>query len=215
MNRTLFSKMTVTKFSLVFSGCLATFLIWECTTVICLVNDKVTAQPATTATTRPTATGYNATQKTEVVGSQHSFACGNVSHSCSGYCSFCEDIYGKPTMDCLSTLLEFICLPHFNDSMKSLSMTDWCVWDKVSSLYSTFSLCSEEISDCLIIPWPNSLVETMFVNIHSEYFIKCPTEEFSDPPPAIVFALVITPICLIPVMVSLVVLKTKNGDGTS
>lgn len=83
------------------------------------------------------------------------------------------------------------------------------------SLYSNLSLCTEEISDCLLIPWPNSLVERKFVDLHAEYFKDCPTEELSDPPPAIVFALVITPICLIPIMVSLVVLKTKNGDGSS
>lgn len=83
------------------------------------------------------------------------------------------------------------------------------------SLYSNLSLCTEEMSDCLQIPWPNPLVEDFFVDIHSAYFKECPTEEFSDPTPATVFALVITPICLIPVMVSLVVLKTKNGDGSS
>lgn len=95
-----------------------------------------------------------------------------------------------------------------------------CIWLlfhilPVSSLYSNLSFCTENKSDCLRIPWPNPLVEQIFVDIHSKYFKECPTEEFSDPPPAVIFALVITPICLIPVMVSLVVLKTKNGDGNS
>lgn len=94
------------------------------------------------------------------------------------------------------------------------SSTKWCVWGNVSGLYNDLSLCTEEISDCLLIPWPNPLVEQTFLDIHSQYFEDCPSEELSDPPPAIIFALVITPICLIPVMVSLVVLKTKNGDGT-
>lgn len=66
-----------------------------------------------------------------------------------------------------------------------------------------------------MVPWPNPFVEELFVDIHTTFFRDCPTEELSDPPPAIVFALVISPICLIPVMVSLVVLKTKNGDGSS
>lgn len=83
------------------------------------------------------------------------------------------------------------------------------------SSYSNLSLCTEDIFDCLLVPWPNPFVEQIFVDIHTEFFRDCPTEELSDPPPAIVFALVITPICLIPVMVSLVVLKTKNGDGSS
>lgn len=83
------------------------------------------------------------------------------------------------------------------------------------SSYSNLSLCTEDIFDCLLMPWPNPFVEEIFVDIHTKFFRDCPTEELSDPPPAIVFALVITPICLIPVMVSLVVLKTKNGDGSS
>lgn len=83
------------------------------------------------------------------------------------------------------------------------------------SSYSNLSLCTEDIFDCLLVPWPNPFVEEIFVKIHTTFFRDCPTEELSDPPPAIIFALVITPICLIPVMVSLVVLKTKNGDGSS
>lgn len=131
------------------------------------------------------------------------------------YCSFCSAVDGEPSMYCLSVLFEHLCLNNFKRAMASLNRTDWCVWSNVSGMYSNLSMCTEEISDCLLIPWPNPLVEQTFVDIHSTYFKDCPTEELSDPPPAIVFALVITPICLIPVMVSLVVLKTKNGDGSS
>lgn len=115
-------------------------------------------------------------------------------------------------MDCLNHLLDQLCLKPFSASMNG-SNTGWCDWDSVSGLYSEFSHCTETASDCLTIPWPNPLVQEMFLDIHSKYFQDCPSEELSDPPPAIVFALVITPICLIPVMVSLVVFKTKNGDG--
>ncbi|XP_068433959.1 receptor activity-modifying protein 2 isoform X3 [Clinocottus analis] len=144
-----------------------------------------------------------------------SFACGNNSHYCNDYCSLCDEFYGAPTMSCLSTLLKRLCLDNFYTTMTSLNSTDWCTWSNVSGLYSNLSLCTEEISDCLEIPWPNPLMEQIFVNIHSSFFKDCPSEELSDPPPVIVFALVITPICLIPVMVGLVVLKTKNGDGSS
>ncbi|XP_041813133.1 receptor activity-modifying protein 2 isoform X2 [Chelmon rostratus] len=143
------------------------------------------------------------------------FACGNNSHNCQKFCTICDDFFGEPTMDCLSKLLDHLCLYNYEVKMASINSSDWCVWGNVSGLYSNLSLCTEEISDCLLIPWPNPLVEQTFVNIHSRFFKDCPTEELSDPPPVIVFALVITPICLIPVMVSLVVLKTKNGDGSS
>ncbi|XP_014842002.1 PREDICTED: uncharacterized protein LOC106929695 isoform X1 [Poecilia mexicana] len=213
MNRALFSKMTVTRFSLVFSCCLVTLLIWGCTNVICLDNDNATVQLLTTTTVKTT--GYNETQTMDnkISGHQLQFPCLNDPY-CHSVCKICEDHPGKPPMECLSYLFDDY-LHLFNNQMSSLNSTDWCVWDKVSSFYSDFSTYTENISDCLGIPWPNSLVEKLFVNIHAAYFKSCPTEEFSDPPPGIVFALVITPICLIPVMVSLVVIKTKNGDGTS
>ncbi|KAG7249880.1 hypothetical protein CRUP_026280, partial [Coryphaenoides rupestris] len=81
--------------------------------------------------------------------------------------------------------------------------------------YNNFTVCTEEIAECLLIPWPNPLVEGIFVGIHRAYFHNCPTEELSDPPPSIVLALVMTPICLIPIMVVLVVLKSKNTDGSA
>ncbi|KAM4716600.1 receptor activity-modifying protein 2 isoform 2-T2 [Anableps anableps] len=209
MNRALFSKMTVTRFSLVFSGCLVPLLICGCTAVISLDNNKATMELVTTTT--GTTTEHITTQAMEVFGTQLQFPCEN----CCQFLKICEKYFEGPSMMCLSTLIEHICQSVFNNSMNSLNTTDWCIWDKVSSLYSNFSICTEELSDCLLIPWPNSMVEELFVDIHSEFFKTCPTEEFGDPPPAIIFALVITPICLIPVMVSLVVLKTKNGDGTS
>ncbi|XP_034395933.1 receptor activity-modifying protein 2 isoform X2 [Cyclopterus lumpus] len=211
-NRALSGKMTATSFSLMISGCFLNLLIWGCTTVVCLVDEKLAPQPATTI-------GYHSTEMTAANAthgdSTLSFTCGNHSHNCMAYCSLCDQFYGAPTTICLSDLLDHLCLHKFYTTMTSLNSTDWCTWSNVSGLYSNLSLCTEEISDCLEIPWPNPLVEQTFVNIHSKFFKDCPSEELSDPPPVIVFALVITPICLIPVMVSLVVLKTKNGDGSS
>lgn len=103
-------------------------------------------------------------------------------------------------------------------NVKYLEVSELSIKMSLSSLcsfYSKLSNCTEEISDCLLIPWPNRLVEHKFVEIHADFFKDCPSEELSDPAPVIVFALVITPICLIPAMVSLVVLKTKNGDGSA
>ncbi|XP_018557832.1 receptor activity-modifying protein 2 isoform X2 [Lates calcarifer] len=210
-DRALSGKMTATRFSLMFSGCFVTLLIWGCTTVDGLVDEQLAAQPATTI-------GYHSietmTANTTFGESALPFACGN-SHHCVEICKACNYMFGGPTMECLSVLLGHLCLNKFETAMTSLNSTDWCTWGNVRASYSDLSLCTEEMSDCLFIPWPNPLVEDTFVNIHSKFFKDCPTEELSDPPPVIVFALVITPICLIPVMVSLVVFKTKNGDGSS
>uniref|UniRef100_A0A8C4HQK7 Receptor (G protein-coupled) activity modifying protein 2 n=2 Tax=Dicentrarchus labrax TaxID=13489 RepID=A0A8C4HQK7_DICLA len=204
--------MTAPSFSLIFSGYFVALLIWGCTTVVCLVDENVAMQPVTTI-------GYDSTKmmiaNTTNGQSTLPFACGNNSHLCMDYCEICPSFFGGPTMECLSFMFDSVCLQNFKKSMASLNNTEWCIWRNVSGLYSTLSYCTEEISDCLLIPWPNPLVEKTFVDIHAEFFKDCPTEELSDPPPSIIFALVITPICLIPIMVSLVVLKTKNGDGSS
>ncbi|KAM6957152.1 receptor activity-modifying protein 2 [Aplochiton taeniatus] len=118
-------------------------------------------------------------------------------------------------MECYDHSFKFMCYEKFRNGMTTINSTDWCIWSKVRSLYNKFTLCTEEIAECLLIPWPNPLVEQTFVEIHTSYFLDCPSEELTDPPPGVVFALVMTPICLIPVMVILVVLKTKNGDGSS
>ncbi|XP_035470461.1 receptor activity-modifying protein 2 isoform X2 [Scophthalmus maximus] len=205
------AKMTANSFSLVSAGCFLTHLLWGRATVDGLVDELLAVQPATT-------TGYHSTEMTTANTtygeSTLPFACGNNSHRCTEICNFCSEMYGAPTMDCLSTLLSHLCVSTFESSMVSLNSTDRCIWGNVRGLYSNLSLCTEEMSDCLLIPWPNPLVEDTFVDIHSRFFKDCPTEEHGDPPPVVMFALVMTPICLIPVMVSLVVLKTMNGDDS-
>ncbi|KAM9394532.1 receptor activity-modifying protein 2 [Pholidichthys leucotaenia] len=193
-----------------------TLFIFGFTAVFCLHHDTVTVHPTTPISYHSTETTItNATGEHHLSFDNMSFDCGSNSLYCSHMCFTCHVLFGKPTMECLSSLLNYYCLEHFEIEMTSKNSTDWCIWANVYRLYNNASQCTENISDCLMIPWPNPLVERIFVDIHTKYFKDCPSEELSDPPPAIVFALVITPICLIPVMVSLVVLKTKNGDGGS
>ncbi|XP_046893784.1 receptor activity-modifying protein 2 isoform X2 [Hypomesus transpacificus] len=139
-------------------------------------------------------------------------SCGKKNYTyCEKYCEHCVDIALE---DCYSIFLDYYYLP-FVQSMTVLNSTERCIWSNVRSHYNIFTLGTEDSADCLQIPWPNSQVEHYFVDIHALFFKDCPTEALSDPPPGIVFALVMTPISLIPVMVILVVLKTKNGDGSS
>ncbi|RXN31487.1 receptor activity-modifying 1-like protein [Labeo rohita] len=143
-------------------------------------------------------------------GGGGTIGCGN-KIICEAYCSVCGPL---KTQDCYELLVHW-CKYTFDLAMGSMNSTDWCSLEKVKSAYNNFTLCTETIADCLLLPWPNQLVEHMFVDIHTTYFQECPTEALRDPPPSIVLALVMTPICLIPVMVVLVVLKTKNGDRRS
>ncbi|XP_062874884.1 receptor activity-modifying protein 2 [Trichomycterus rosablanca] len=118
------------------------------------------------------------------------------------------------TAQCYQALLPY-CGLNFREEMAAINNSDWCVWDTVKNPYNKFTVCTETVAECLLFPWPNRQVEKLFVKIHSHYFQDCPTETLRDPPPNVIFALVVTPILLIPAMVVLVVMKTKNGDRRS
>lgn len=142
----------------------------------------------------------------------NTYGCGNKTSHCDAYCELCGAV---PRATCYDLFYRAACYKPFIEIMEQFNNTDLCMWDMIQEPYNTFTVCTEELADCLLIPWPNPVVEDAFVEIHTRYFQECPIEELRDPPPSIVFALVVTPICLIPAMVFLVVLKTKNGDGRS
>ncbi|XP_031585772.1 receptor activity-modifying protein 2 [Oreochromis aureus] len=184
--------MTLTRFLVMYFRVFMLLFIWASTAVVCQSEEKVTVHPTVTVE-------FNSTDRMMTLNASGQFVCA----------------VDSDRMGCLSDMFALLCVQRFELEMASLNKTDWCDWSKVNSWYSNLSMCTEVICDSSSIPWPNRVVEQTFLDIHSRFFKDCPTDELSDPPPAIMFALVITPICLIPVMVSLVVLKTKNGDGNS
>ncbi|KAJ8253732.1 hypothetical protein COCON_G00203440 [Conger conger] len=141
---------------------------------------------------------------------QH-YACGDKTKICPQICRSCE---GSASRGACFTMHLHNCIMQFVRAMDAMNNTNLCIWNNIQRPYNTFTLCSEDAADCLLIPWPNPVVEETFRLIHSSYFLDCP-EELRDPPASVGFALAMTPICIIPVMVVLVVLKTKNGDGSS
>ncbi|XP_042163428.1 receptor activity-modifying protein 1 isoform X1 [Oncorhynchus tshawytscha] len=199
--------------------CFLPLLLWALSSTAAGLIGHYEAPQATTPgfTSRHDSTGTANDQYHDVSPEDRGFSsglgCGNKYVNCEQYCEVCE--YFPPRTECYVTLFEETCYSNFVGAMESLNNTDWCNWNNVKRMYNAFTMCTEEIAECLLIPWPNRMVENVFVNIHSRFFRDCPNEALSDPPPSIVFALVMTPICLIPIMVVLVVLKTKNGDGSS
>ncbi|XP_048846298.1 receptor activity-modifying protein 2 isoform X2 [Brienomyrus brachyistius] len=117
--------------------------------------------------------------------------------------------------ECYKDFVVMKCLPSFVSILTHYNNIERCTWDTIKRSYTEFTMCTELYADSLRVPWPNQLVEDIFVEIHATFFQDCLVTELYDPPPSIIFVLVMTPICLIPIMVTLVVLKTKNGDSTS
>uniref|UniRef100_A0AAY5F073 Folate receptor-like domain-containing protein n=1 Tax=Electrophorus electricus TaxID=8005 RepID=A0AAY5F073_ELEEL len=113
-------------------------------------------------------------------------ASGNV-NACKELHSICDGLnLSRP--NCYKTFIKW-CDSSFSDDMKALNSSDWCMWDKVKSTYNTYTECTEKYAECLLLPWPNRVVEEKFVEIHSKYFQECPTETLRDPPPNVVLAL--------------------------
>ncbi|XP_026885816.2 LOW QUALITY PROTEIN: receptor activity-modifying protein 2 [Electrophorus electricus] len=170
--------------------------------------------PSLVSTTPRVPEGVQSTPLTpkDVSGDELTNTSGNV-NACKELHSICDGLnLSRP--NCYKTFIKW-CDSSFSDDMKALNSSDWCMWDKVKSTYNTYTECTEKYAECLLLPWPNRVVEEKFVEIHSKYFQECPTETLRDPPPNVVLALVMTPICLIPAMVVFVVMKTKNGDRRS
>uniref|UniRef100_A0A8C5SSR8 Receptor activity modifying protein 2 n=1 Tax=Laticauda laticaudata TaxID=8630 RepID=A0A8C5SSR8_LATLA len=80
--------------------------------------------------------------------------------------------------------------------------------------YSHLRKCLENEADKLDLNYPNSMAEEYIIISHHNYFFNCTLQNqpLQDPPENILLALIMTPICIIPFLVALVVLKSKDGE---
>ncbi|KAF0025868.1 hypothetical protein F2P81_022749 [Scophthalmus maximus] len=77
--------------------------------------------------------------------------------------------------------------------------------------YNDMTFCLESASSSLGCYYPNPDTQDFFFFIHSHYFQNCTKEElvFEDAPHWVVMVLTLIPVSLIPVLVYLVVWKSK------
>ncbi|XP_005994080.2 receptor activity-modifying protein 2 [Latimeria chalumnae] len=109
------------------------------------------------------------------------------------------------------------CEKSFHTSMFNLSMEDWCDWNQVGRHYSNLTHCIEAIAGFISCYYPDQISEELFIRIHTTFFRNCSLNDnvYSDPPENTLMALVLTPVCIIPLMVALVVWKSKNDEPKS
>ncbi|TFK10646.1 DNA polymerase alpha catalytic subunit [Platysternon megacephalum] len=83
--------------------------------------------------------------------------------------------------------------------------------------YSDLRHCLESFAEKQNYSFPNSIAEECIVQSHHAYFLNCTHEHpvFLDPPEDVLLALIVTPICLIPFLVTLVVWRSKDGKMQS
>ncbi|XP_035027682.1 receptor activity-modifying protein 3 [Hippoglossus stenolepis] len=116
---------------------------------------------------------------------------------------------------CDRALLVFASHSHcgepFHNEMFTISSENWCHQEHISSPYRNLTLCLEKISDLVNCLYPNQDTEDFFLSIHSQYFQDCSTEKlvFEDAPHWVAMVLTLIPVSIIPVLVYLVVWKSK------
>nr|XP_056719877.1 receptor activity-modifying protein 2 [Euleptes europaea] len=107
-----------------------------------------------------------------------------------------------------------VCWNRFVQQMANVSGMHLCEWSVISRPYTTLRHCLEDWADRLEYGYPNALAENYTVCSHRMYFLNCTLGRplLLDPPENVLLTLIITPICLIPFLVTLVVLKSKDGE---
>ncbi|XP_074519514.1 receptor activity-modifying protein 2 [Halichoeres trimaculatus] len=103
-----------------------------------------------------------------------------------------------------------ICGADFHMEMMLISTEKWCELDNIIRPYNNMALCLEELSGLLNCYYPNPNIQDFFIETHSTYFHNCSSElPLVDAPQELVITLTLIPVCLIPVLVYLVVWKSK------
>ncbi|XP_071401870.1 receptor activity-modifying protein 3 [Centroberyx affinis] len=129
--------------------------------------------------------------------------------------SFQDQEHNYPHMHCLEEELVVhshnTCGAQFHEDMLTISVENWCDLDYVIRPYNDMTICMETLSLIVGCYYPNPNVQDFFLHIHSQYFQNCSEEELllSDAPHGVVVILTLIPVSLIPILVFLVVWKSK------
>uniref|UniRef100_A0A4W5K4N9 Receptor activity modifying protein 2 n=1 Tax=Hucho hucho TaxID=62062 RepID=A0A4W5K4N9_9TELE len=131
--------------------------------------------------------------------------------------SFQEQEHFHVFRHCNESLLwqvNYYCCEQFHLEMKEVNKELWCEWDQVIRPYNELTECIEHSAIYSGCYFPNQVVQDFFIEIHSQFFQACPEEEqlFPDAPFGVVLTLTLIPVSVIPILVFLVVWKSKICD---
>uniref|UniRef100_A0A670K2Z4 Receptor activity modifying protein 2 n=1 Tax=Podarcis muralis TaxID=64176 RepID=A0A670K2Z4_PODMU len=105
------------------------------------------------------------------------------------------------------------CWRDFEKQMANITEEHWCEWMIIRRPYNELRECLERWAERLKYGYPNTLAHNYITYGHRVYFLNCSVRNaLQDPPDDILLPLILTPICLIPFLVTLVVLKSKDGE---
>ncbi|KAM9336843.1 receptor activity-modifying protein 2 [Symphorus nematophorus] len=113
--------------------------------------------------------------------------------------------------DLLVNASESLCGAAFRAEMMLINTEKWCILEDIIRPYNNMTMCLEWLSNMVGCYYPNPDIQDFFLQIHSQYFLNCSKEELLlvDAPHGLVIVLTLIPVSLIPVLVYLVVWKSK------
>ncbi|XP_036387311.1 receptor activity-modifying protein 1-like [Megalops cyprinoides] len=117
---------------------------------------------------------------------------------------------------CNETLLRAVCqyceLIFYSNIFEANE--SWCDWNQILRPYYELTVCMETWATRLNCFYPNHIVQEAFLQVHASYFQHCPDQDqvFKDAPHGVVLTLTLVPVCIIPILVFLVVWKSKVRD---
>ncbi|XP_008066430.1 receptor activity-modifying protein 2 [Carlito syrichta] len=107
-----------------------------------------------------------------------------------------------------------VCWDDYKGQMDPIEK-DWCDWATISRPYSTLRDCLEQNAEDFGLGFPNPWAERIIFETHQIHFANCSLVQptFSDPPEDVLLAMIIAPICLIPILITLVVWRSKDSEA--
>ncbi|XP_058476996.1 receptor activity-modifying protein 1-like [Solea solea] len=113
--------------------------------------------------------------------------------------------------DLLLSYSHIYCEDHFDHQMLELGSEKWCHLDSVTGAYSEVTTCMEKLTGLVDCFYPNTYTQDFFLSVHARYFKNCGKDElvFEDAPHWVMMVLTLIPVSLIPILVCLVIWKSK------
>ncbi|KAM6042672.1 uncharacterized protein LJ206_019405 isoform 2-T2 [Theristicus caerulescens] len=138
----------------------------------------------------------------------------------SGWCSAGPpEVLGGPAR-CQDTYQDWIslyCWTPFHAALMAAPEGSRCRWDQISSAYSELSGCTQLLAQLLSCPWPSTVLDAFFLQVHAEYFTNCTGARppgLGRLPPGTAVAVAVGLGCLVPLAAALTLRRARKGAQT-
>ncbi|XP_064329619.1 uncharacterized protein LOC135317354 isoform X3 [Phalacrocorax carbo] len=135
------------------------------------------------------------------------------------------EVLGGPAR-CQDTYQDWIslyCWAPFHATLMAIPESSRCHWDQIGrlashrplcSIYSELSGCTQLLAQLLSCPWPSTVLDAFFLQVHAEYFTNCTggvPPRLGGLPPGMAMAVAVGLSCLVPLAAALTLRRARKG----